>query len=52
VDVNVHPRKAEVRFYQERAIYGVVTQAVEQALREFPLTNFATGETNWPFDQL
>ena len=37
VDVNVHPRKAEVRFYQERAIYNAVTQAVEDALREFPL---------------
>ncbi|MBI5305115.1 MAG: DNA mismatch repair endonuclease MutL [Chloroflexi bacterium] len=37
VDVNVHPRKAEVRFYQERAIYGAVQQSVEQATREFPL---------------
>jgi DNA mismatch repair protein MutL len=52
VDVNVHPRKAEVRFFQERAIYGVVTQAIEQALREFPLTNFAAREAIWHFDQL
>ena len=37
VDVNVHPRKAEVRFYQERAIYNAVTHAVEDALRDFPL---------------
>lgn len=47
VDVNVHPRKAEVRFFQERAIYGAVAQAVEGALREFPslpATSFA-----WPF---
>ncbi|MCG3140834.1 MAG: DNA mismatch repair protein MutL [Anaerolineae bacterium] len=36
VDVNVHPRKAEVRFFQERAIYGAVQQAVERALRDFP----------------
>ncbi len=48
VDVNVHPRKAEVRFYQERAIYGAVTQAVTQALREFPCT-VSAGFTAWPF---
>ncbi|HEY4689441.1 MAG TPA: DNA mismatch repair endonuclease MutL [Anaerolineae bacterium] len=47
VDVNVHPRKAEVRFYQERAIYNAVTHAVEQALRGFPLLQPAT--TDWSF---
>ncbi|MBI5653556.1 MAG: DNA mismatch repair endonuclease MutL [Chloroflexi bacterium] len=51
VDVNVHPRKAEVRFYQERAIYGAVTQAVQDALREFPI-NYSSGATDWSFDQL
>ena len=48
VDMNVHPRKAEVRFYQERAIYGVVTQAVEEALRGFPLVA-QPGATDWSF---
>lgn len=48
VDVNVHPRKAEVRFYQERAIYGAVAQAVEQALRGFPLI-VQPGATDWSF---
>lgn len=48
VDVNVHPRKAEVRFFQERSIYGAVQQAVEQALRDFPLTQLADG-MEWPF---
>ncbi len=47
VDVNVHPRKAEVRFYQERAIYGAVTHAVEEALRDFPLLQPTT--TDWSF---
>jgi DNA mismatch repair protein MutL len=48
VDTNVHPRKAEVRFYQERAIYGAVTQAVEQALRGFPLM-VQVSTTDWSF---
>jgi len=47
VDVNVHPRKAEVRFYQERAIYNAVTHAVEDALRDFPLLPSAS--TDWTF---
>ncbi|MBI4673321.1 MAG: DNA mismatch repair endonuclease MutL [Chloroflexi bacterium] len=49
VDVNVHPRKAEVRFFQERAIYGAVQQAVEHALRDFPITQIAEGAGEWPF---
>ncbi len=48
VDVNVHPRKAEVRFMQERSIYGAVQQAVEHALRDFPITQNADG-IEWPF---
>ena len=48
VDVNVHPRKAEVRFYQERAIYGALTHAVSEALRDYPLT-FQAGATDWSF---
>ncbi len=48
LDVNVHPRKSEVRFYQERAIYGAVAQAAEEALREFPQLVQPT-PTEWPF---
>lgn len=47
VDVNVHPRKAEVRFYQERAIYNAVTHAAEDALRDFPL--LPSSSTDWSF---
>jgi DNA mismatch repair protein MutL len=47
VDVNVHPRKAEVRFYQERAIYNAVTHAVDDALRDFPL--LPASATDWSF---
>ena len=49
VDVNAHPRKAEVRFYQERAIYQAVSYAVTGALREFPLTYAAGAGADWSF---
>lgn len=32
VDVNVHPTKTEIKFDDERAVYGVVWAAVKQAL--------------------
>ena len=32
IDVNVHPTKTEIKFDDERAIYGVVWSAVKQAL--------------------
>jgi DNA mismatch repair protein MutL len=48
VDVNAHPRKVEVRFYQERAIYGIVQQAVAAAVRDFPIT-YQASATDWSF---
>lgn len=50
VDVNVHPRKAEVRFAQERAIYGALGQAVRAALAPFPVQE-TLGTPGWPFPQ-
>lgn len=41
VDPNAHPAKAEVRLERERAVTGVVHQAVQEALRQhqvFPLS--------------
>lgn len=51
VDVNVHPRKAEVRFFQERSIYGAVQAAVEQALRDIPAPamQVESASVAWPF---
>ena len=48
VDVNVHPRKAEVRFAQERSVYWALGQAVERALEPFPVTDEAAA---WPFQE-
>jgi DNA mismatch repair protein MutL len=49
VDVNVHPRKAEVRFSQERSIYGAVIRAVGDALAPYPRQLGAFPALQWPF---
>jgi len=49
VDVNVHPRKAEVRLAQERAVYQALTRAVQEALLPFPQqAEFLSWD--WPFE--
>jgi DNA mismatch repair protein MutL len=48
VDVNVHPRKAEVRFAQERTVYSALASAVSDALREYP-RDASTDGIVWPF---
>ena len=49
VDVNVHPRKAEVRLSQERSVYGAVTRAVEAALAPYPRQEGEFPALEWPF---
>ncbi|MGB5048794.1 MAG: DNA mismatch repair endonuclease MutL [Caldilineaceae bacterium] len=49
VDVNVHPRKDEIRLSQERSVYGAVSRAVEEALTPFPQTVQDTTGIAWPF---
>ena len=38
VDVNVHPTKTEVKFSDDRILYGVIQSAVRQALASFNVT--------------
>jgi DNA mismatch repair protein MutL len=53
VDVNVHPQKAEVRFSQERSVYGAVSRAVTAALQDFPrLAVAGAADFVWPFASL
>jgi DNA mismatch repair protein MutL len=39
LDVNIHPRKAEVRFVQDQVVFGEVLRQVRRALRETPLAH-------------
>ncbi|MEM7030334.1 MAG: DNA mismatch repair endonuclease MutL [Chloroflexota bacterium] len=53
IDVNVHPQKTEIRFSRERSIYTALSQAVGEALTDFPRQVFADDENvNWPFEQV
>jgi len=47
VDVNVHPRKSEVRYAHERTVYHAVTRAVEEALSGLPRSH--QDQLSWPF---
>ncbi len=38
VDINVHPTKTEVKFDDDRMLYGIINSAVRQALASFNVT--------------
>ncbi len=39
IDINVHPTKTEIKFDDERTIYGIVNSAVRKSISNFNLTN-------------
>lgn len=52
VDINVHPTKTEVKFDDDRMLYGVINSAVRQALASFNVTPSLDFSADVSFDHL
>ncbi len=52
VDINVHPTKTEVKFDDDRLLYGVINSAVRQSLASFNVTPSLDFSTDVSFDHL
>ncbi len=52
VDINVHPTKTEVKFDDDRMLYGVINSAVRQALATFNVTPSLDFSADVSFDHL
>jgi DNA mismatch repair protein MutL len=50
IDVNIHPTKTEVKFADDRLIYGVLRSAVKKALGSHILSPSLDFDTERPFD--
>ncbi|MEQ8469641.1 MAG: DNA mismatch repair endonuclease MutL [Marinoscillum sp.] len=51
VDINVHPTKTEVKFDDDRMLYGVISSSVRQALGSFNVTPSLDFNTDVNFEQ-
>ena len=51
VDINVHPTKTEVKFDDDRILYGVINSALKQALGLFNVTPSLNFETDVNFER-
>lgn len=51
IDINVHPTKTEVKFEDDRLMYGIVASAVRQALAAHNVTPSLDFETDVNFEQ-
>jgi DNA mismatch repair protein MutL len=52
LDVNIHPAKAQIKFCNDRAIFGTVRKAIEAALSRTPIASsrsmsFSAGSGQW-----
>lgn len=52
VDINVHPTKTEVKFDDERSVYGIVKSAVKQALGTHNITPSLDFNTDVNFESI
>jgi DNA mismatch repair protein MutL len=52
IDINVHPTKTEIKFDDERSVYGVVQSAVRQALGRYNITPPIDFEADVNFTEL
>lgn len=52
VDINVHPTKTEVKFDDDRMLYGVINAAARQALASFNVTPSLDFSSDVSFDHL
>lgn len=51
VDINVHPTKTEVKFDDDRMLYGIINSSVKQALGSFNVTPSLDFSTDVNFEQ-
>ena len=51
IDINVHPTKTEVKFVDDRLLYGVISASVKQSLATFNVTPSLDFETDVNFTQ-